>query len=143
MTTLLDAYALLAFLRDEAAAEEVDVILRGEEISIVSVNLAEVLDQLMRRAGIERSVILEALAPLLDERLMVASVDGDLAWRAAEVRAEFYRKKDAELSLADCFLLASAVPGDSIATSDPPVASAARARGIEVIALPDSQGRRP
>jgi hypothetical protein len=47
------------------------------------------------------------------------------------------------MSLADCFLVASVVDGVSIATADRPVAEIARAEGIEVIALPDSTGRRP
>lgn len=49
-----------------------------------------------------------------------------------------------ELSLADCVLLASAVPrAASIATSDPALATAARREGATVEALPDSQGRLP
>jgi PIN domain nuclease of toxin-antitoxin system len=143
VTTLLDAYALLAFLRDEPAADEVAEILRGDDVAIVSANLAEVVDQLMRRAQIERSVITEALSPVLDERLVVLPVGGQVAWTAAEVRAQHYRRKDAELSLADCLLIASAADGDAIATSDAPVAETARARGILVVGLPDSAGRRP
>ena len=49
----------------------------------------------------------------------------------------------AEISLADCFLLAAVGHGDSVVTADGPVARAARAEGMDVIAVPDSRGRRP
>jgi predicted nucleic acid-binding protein len=49
-----------------------------------------------------------------------------------------------ELSLADCFLLATASRlGAAVATSDPAVAATARAESLELVGLPDSAGRRP
>ena len=33
--------------------------------------------------------------------------------------------------------------GEPLATSDPPLAAAARAEGVMVIGLPDTKGRRP
>ena len=47
------------------------------------------------------------------------------------------------MSLADCVALATAAAARAIATADPPLAAAARAEGIDVIALPDSEGRAP
>jgi hypothetical protein len=47
------------------------------------------------------------------------------------------------VSLGDCFVLATAGPGDAVATADPVVAAVARAEGIGVESLPDSTGRRP
>jgi predicted nucleic acid-binding protein len=62
----------------------------------------------------------------------------------ASLRRRHYDRATRELSLADCFLLAAASRLDaSIATSDPGVASAAREESLELIALPDSTGRRP
>ena len=50
----------------------------------------------------------------------------------------------ARLSLADCFLLATASRlGASVATADPAVAAAARDESLELVPLPDRSGRRP
>ena len=46
-------------------------------------------------------------------------------------------------SLADCFVIAVAEPGDTVATSDRAVALVARAEGLDVLALPNARGRRP
>jgi rRNA-processing protein FCF1 len=48
-----------------------------------------------------------------------------------------------ELSLADCLLRAARREGDRVATADVPLARAAEAERIEVLALPDHSGRRP
>jgi rRNA-processing protein FCF1 len=73
----------------------------------------------------------------------VHPVDESVAWRGALLRARHYHRSTSALSLADCVLVASAGPDDSIATADPAVATAARAEGIDVIALPSSSGQRP
>lgn len=69
------------------------------------------------------------------------------AWRPARrsgsLRARYYHRGECDLSLADCILLASAGDGERIATTDPAVATVARAEGIDVVALPDSSGQRP
>jgi len=64
------------------------------------------------------------------------------AFKAARLRIEHYRRRERPLSLADCFLLAAASPEDRVATADPSVSEVARAEGIELLALPDSSGRR-
>ena len=46
--------------------------------------------------------------------------------------------------MADCFLLAHGLAeAGTVVTSDPAIAAVARALGVNVIGLPDSQGRRP
>jgi hypothetical protein len=56
---------------------------------------------------------------------------------------QLYRRRTAELSLADCVLFASLEEDDALATSDRPLARAARRLGHDVIALPDSPGDDP
>jgi len=73
----------------------------------------------------------------------VVSVDERLAWRAAELRRRHYARRTSELSLADCVALAAVGSADSLATADAPLARAAQAEALEVVALPDSRGRRP
>jgi predicted nucleic acid-binding protein len=61
---------------------------------------------------------------------------GHKMWRHAIASA-------GQVSLADCFVIATAEPGDTIATSDSAVARVARAEGLDVLALPNARGRRP
>jgi rRNA-processing protein FCF1 len=84
-----------------------------------------------------------AFEPVLGEALEVVDVDEVLGWRAAELRRRHYRRRVSELSLADCIALASTRDSDTLATTDPPLARAARAESIEVLALSDAAGRRP
>jgi predicted nucleic acid-binding protein len=144
VTVLLDAFALIALLRDEPAAEEVETILRRGEAAMSAVNLAEALDVLQRIDGIDRERLVAATGPLVDESLVLMPVDERTARDGADLRARHYHRSRAPLSLADCLLLAAARGADAtIATADRPVAAVARAEGIEVAALPDARGRRP
>ena len=62
---LLDAYALVALIAEEAAAGEVDEILRSEQAAISAINLAEVIDHLVRVRGAAIDEVRRALAPLI------------------------------------------------------------------------------
>ncbi|UGS33724.1 PIN domain-containing protein [Capillimicrobium parvum] len=80
--------------------------------------------------------------PLLQGIVTIVDVDEPTARAAARLRARRYHRTRAALSLADCVLLASAqISGRAVATADRPLAAAARAEELEVIALPDSRGR--
>jgi uncharacterized protein with PIN domain len=144
--TLLDAYALVALVADEPAAEDVEQLLRdGSPARVVTVNLAEAIDISDRVHEIPVGEIRESLEPLFLVRTLTGVPSGeDEAWLAAGLRAKHYDRKSCPLSLADCFLLAHALAsGDDIATSDPPLAGVARTEGVSVVGLPDSAGRRP
>lgn len=140
---LLDAYALIAAATGEAAADEVADLLRTGDCAITTANLAEVYDQLVRRAGLAPDDIDAHLQPLLDDTLTARTLEREQATRAGLLRSQHYRRRTAELSLADCILLASLTADDAVATADPPLARTARRLGHPVIALPDSRGRRP
>ena len=140
---LLDAYALIAAAAGEPAAAEVGDLLRGGDCAVTSTNLAELYDQLVRRAGLTVEAVDAHLQPLLGELLTVRELDGARARRAGLLRAQLYRRRTAELSHSDCVLLASLEPGDAVASADPPLARAARELGHRVTALQDSRGRRP
>lgn len=144
MTVLLDAFALIALLRDEPAADEVETILRRGEAAMSAVNLAEALDVLQRVDGIDRARLDTLTGPLIRESLALLAVEERTACDGADIRARRYHRTRAPLSLADCLLLAAARGAQAVvATADRPLASAARAEEIEVAALPDSRGRRP
>jgi predicted nucleic acid-binding protein len=76
--------------------------------------------------------------------LFVAVSGESEAWLAAEVRVSEYHRSKRPLSMADCMLLAHALStGDAVATSDAHVAHVARSRGLTIVALPDTTGKRP
>lgn len=143
--TFLDAYALVALVVDEPAANEVETLLREGDSVVVTANLAEAIDVAHRVHGRAIEDVRSALEPLFLANVLsaLASEEPD-AWFAAEIRGRHYDRRKRALSLADCFLLAHALAAhDRIATADPPVAEVARAEGIDVVALPDSTGARP
>jgi len=140
---LLDTNAMLSVLWNEIGADEVADLLRDGNSAIPSPCLSEVVDQLIRCAGNPPASLGEKLTPMLDEVVAVLAVGSSVALRAGELRAAHYHRKTADLSLADCILLASAGPSDEIATSDRAVAFTARELEIGVIPLPDSNGNRP
>jgi PIN domain nuclease of toxin-antitoxin system len=140
--TLIDASALIALLGNEPAAGEVREILK-EAAAITALNLAEAVDRLGRRYGLEMERVRPVIDGLLEETLTLIPVDSPEAWRAAEIRTAHYHRTSCPLSLADVVLIASSGSGRRIATSDTHVARIARQEGIPVIALPNSQGDRP
>jgi len=140
---LLDAYGLVALLAGEPSADEVELVLRRGDSAVTAVNLAEALDVLQRVHRLSEREIRGPVEPLLAGPLRVIPMGAELSWRSAALRARHYHRRSAALSLADCVLLAAAGPADAVATSDPPLAAAARAEGIDVRPLPDSRGRQP
>lgn len=135
--TLLDAYALIAFLVGGPAAAQVRAILREGAVSVASANLAESLDVCQRVYGVPIVRAMEALDPLLDATLAVVPLDAGLACRAAELRARHYHRAERPISLADAVLLATASQqGRSVATADADVLAVAEQEGIDAIALP-------
>lgn len=134
--TLLDAYALVAFLVGGPASAQVRALLREGDSAVATANLAEALDVAQRLYGIPVERTLEVLEPLLDGPLGWVPLDRVRAQRAATIRATYYHRAQRPISLADAILLASAGPGDRVATADPDVLAVAGVEGIETIALP-------
>ena len=142
--TLLDAYALVALIAEEPAAGEVEQLLRAGDCGVVVANLAEAVDICSRVHGLDHRDIRKALEPVLGDALTVIVSTDVEAWRAAALRSAHYNRRTSALSLADCLLLAHAtLSGDAIATSDPPLAEAARSEAVDVEPLPDRAGIRP
>jgi predicted nucleic acid-binding protein len=144
--SVLDAQAVIAALTGESAAREVESLLRADEDppSISAVNVAELIDVLVRGKGRGFDEVVERLAWLEVAGLEVIPVDGPIAQRAGDLRARHYDRATRPVSLADCVALATAITAhDRLATSDPALAATARAEGCLVIPLPDSRGKRP
>jgi predicted nucleic acid-binding protein len=141
--TVLDAYAVIAYLRGEPCADEVSGLLRGPVI-LTSVNAAEVRDQMVRVFGADADGVEADLALLCHAGLTVQAVTHELGMQAGRIRSRRYHRERAAVSLADCVAAAAALATQSsLATSDPALAEALRSEGGKVHALPDSKGRRP
>lgn len=140
---ILDAYAVIAFLRDEAPAEEVARLLR-QPTAMCSVNAAEVVDFLIRRAGLTGDDAAISMRMVEQTGMTILSADDRVACLAGEIRARRYERGRVDVSLADCFAVAASLEQRSpLATADHALARVARAEGVEVIALPDSRGVHP
>lgn len=113
---VLDAFALMAFIHAEPGAERVRELLhKGDaaELSLTTVNLAEVLYRVERDDGEEAAdAVLARLTQELPVRLVEA--DLDLSVRAARFKAVH------PISLADCYAVALAERLDAVVvTGDP------------------------
>jgi predicted nucleic acid-binding protein len=136
VSVLLDAFALIALLAEEVAADDVEAILRRGEAAMTAINLAEALDVLQRMQGIPRERLETVTAPLVGERMTLMAVDERIARDAADIRARHYHRKRSPVSLADCVLLAATGEADSLATADEPLLRIAEAENIQVVRLP-------
>lgn len=144
--TVLDAQAVIAGLTDEPARSEVEALLRSvdDPPSISGVNLAEVVDVLVRTNGFSYVAIHGRLALLISARLEVVAVDETIGRQAGDLRARHYDRVNRAVSIADCVALATAISvAGRLATSDQALADMARAEGVKVVGLPDRSGRRP
>lgn len=135
--TILDAYALIAFLIGGPAAASVRAILREGDAAVATANLAETLDISQRRFGLPVECAMAQLEPLLAGPLQAAPLGCAIALRAAELRSRHCHRSQRPISLADAVLPASASSGDRIATADSAVLALARAERLPSLALPE------
>lgn len=141
--TVLDAYAVLAYLRDEPAAELVAELLHSPTV-LSAVNAAEVVDQLVRVYGRDPDDVHGDLAVLSHAGMHLAQVSAEVGILGGRLRARHYHRERMAVSLADCMAAATALStGRPLATSDPALAAVVRAEGGDLHALPDSSGRVP
>lgn len=133
---LLDAYALIAFLTGGRASGDVRGLLRSGEAGVATANLAEALDVSARVHGLPIARACDVLDPLFETSLIAIDLDRHVARRSADVRARHYHRASRAISLADAILIASAGPGDRIATADAALLAVAEAEGRATIALP-------
>ncbi len=132
MRVLLDAFALIALLAEEPAAGEVEALLRRGDAAITGINLAEALDVLQRVQGISRERLEAVTVPLVSDRMTLLAIDERIARDAADIRARYYHRTRAPISLADCILLAATGEDDALATADGPLIRVAEAENLKV-----------
>lgn len=141
--TVLDAYAVVAYLRGEPMADEVAAILRSPSL-LPAVNAAEVIDQLVRVFGRDPDDVHADLALLSHAGMQLAWLSPEVGTLAGRLRARHYHRQRMAVSLADCVAAATALTEQRpLATSDPALAALVRAEGGKIQGLPDSTGRLP
>lgn len=141
--TALDAYAVLAHLRGEAAAESVASLLRSPTV-LSALNAAEVVDQLVRVYGNNPDDVHADLEVLAQADMQLADVSAAVPILARRLRARHYDRARLAVSLADCAAAATALmAGLPLATADSALTVMMRAEGGDVHVLPDSAGRLP
>jgi PIN domain nuclease of toxin-antitoxin system len=110
---VLDAWALIAFFNDLAAAPRVEAVLEEGGGAVCSINLGEVLYRRTRVAGVGTA---RADVDALRHELDVVDPDWPLVEAAAAIKAE------GGLSYADAFCVATAMRLDApIWTGDPEI----------------------
>jgi len=139
--TVLDAYALLAYLKGERSASEVKPLLGVADSSLTALGVAEVLDHLVRLAGAnEEDAALDlAQLGLLDG----VPVDSTSGVAAGLLRARSYHRTSCPVSLADCVAAEVArARRQPIATADAHLLDVCHAAGIAVTVLTATNGSR-
>jgi predicted nucleic acid-binding protein len=138
---LLDAYAVLSYLKGEPAADEVRTLLETRRGMLTTVGLAEVLDHLVRIVGVDEddAVLDVAQLDLLDP----PDLDAATATASGLLRARNYHRSRCAVSLADCVAAETARRrGLPLVTSDPQLLDVCHREGIGHHVLPDSTGVR-
>ncbi len=136
---VLDAYAVIALLRAEPAAAEVEATLNRGAAVLTAVGVGEVLDHLIRLVGAdeEEAALDVAQLGLLDGGVVTAQLGG----AAGRLRARRYHRTRCAVSMADCIAAESArALVQALATSDPHLLDVCHAEGIDYIVLPQSDG---
>ena len=124
---VLDSWALLAYLKDEPAAGQVESAWLEEGAAICSINIGEVLYIRVREDGDDSAL---AIIETIRRRLDVIDPDWSLVSSAAAIKAH------GGLAYADAFCLATAVRLDApLLTGDPEIVELAGEHSCEVIDL--------
>lgn len=139
--TVLDSYAVLAYLKGEPAATEVGRLIAGSGCALTALGVAEVLDHLVRLVGADEEDAALDLAEL--GLLDGTAVDGTLGVAAGRLRARHYHRTRCAVSLADCVAAEVArAQSRPLATADPHLLEVCHAEAVEVLVLPASDGSR-
>ena len=113
MIVVLDAWAVIALLRDEPGADEVERMIAGGGAIMSAINLGEVLYGLRRSHGPD---IAASRVEGIRQTVRVEQPDWPLIERAAAVKAE------GGVSYADAFCIATALRLSApVATGDPEI----------------------
>ncbi len=131
--TVLDASVVIAGLTDPAT-DIFDDLLRGGVARISTINLAEVVDVLMRKHGSTREDVVDAVDLLVSIGLVIDGLSARQALAAGSLRARHFDKRTRPISMADCAVIALASEvAESIASTDRTLLEVAVAEGVATL----------
>jgi PIN domain nuclease of toxin-antitoxin system len=133
LEVVLDTSAVVALFLLEPSAPSVRELIRRGGARMSTVNAAETVDVMARVYGADPSEAVMRVDELLS-RVVPVPATADIAAVAGELRARHWQH-DRRISLADCFVLATAEPGGRIATLDAQLSGIACDEGYEVVPL--------
>jgi PIN domain nuclease of toxin-antitoxin system len=137
--TVLDTYAVVAYLRAESAADSVATLLRGQSCLTTATALAEIVDRMVRLDAAHEDDVITDLAEL--GLLDAIAVDSRMALAAGRLRARHYHRTRRAVSLADCVAASAArTLAEPLATSDRHLLDLCHDEGIATTVLPGSDG---
>lgn len=119
--------------------DEIVAAIGDADASVSTVTLAEAADVLERVHGWPSGLVAEAITGVVGVAVAFVPPTPEIAARAGSLRAKHYRRRANDLSLGDCFVLATASPGERVVTSDRALARTARSEGIEVTLVPSGK----
>lgn len=133
--TVLDASVVIGGLI-LSRSQAIDDLIRGQIVRISTLNVAEVVDVLVRRHGVEQADVVDRIDLLRQAGLEIEPLSARQALDAGSLRARRYDRQSAAVSIADCVAIALAAEvGEPIASSDRVLLAVAVAEGIHVIEL--------
>lgn len=137
--TVLDAYAIVAYLENGPAAPDVESLLRRGDCTTTAIGIAEVTDRLVRVSGVDEQT---AQGYLTGMRMSEAvPVDAALGAAAGRLRAYHYHRVRRAVSMADCVAaVAASRRQEPLATSDPHLLDLCHEERIPTTPLPASDG---
>lgn len=139
--TVLDAYAVIAFLRGEPAADEVRPLLEVGDAFLTAIGVGEVIDHLVRsaRVDVENATLDLAELGLLDG----SPVDAALGLASGSLRARHYHRTRCAISMADAVAAETARRrAVRLVSSDPHLLDVCHRESIDVVVLTGSNGSR-
>lgn len=133
--TVLDASVVVGGLLDPSSGVFDDLL--GSPVGRIStINVAEVVDVLIRKHGVLERDVVDAMDLLIRAGLTVESVSARQALAAGALRGRHFTRRSGAVSIADCIAVALADEvGEPVASTDPALLAMAKAEGIAVIAL--------
>lgn len=138
--TVLDAYAVIAFLRGEPAAEQVRPLLEVGDAFLTAIGVGEVIDHLVRvGVDVENATLDLAELGLIDGSV----VDSALGLSSGILRGRHYHRTRCAISMADAVAAETArSSGGRLVTSDPHLLDVCHRESIDVVVLTGSDGSR-
>lgn len=139
---ILDSYTVIALLRDEPAASEVEeLVAAGSGARLTALGVAEVVDRLVRLGAVDPEEAVLDLAQLgLAEPV---ALEPSTALRSGLLRAARYHRTSCAVSIADCVAAETARHlGTELVTADPHLLEMCAKEAIPTVVLPDSRGKR-